>query len=101
MARKKDYSDAPHFNLIRENETIEIDSVFQFTGGFEELNLFINACGAANCTVKFLNENITAEPGASRLILNIYASIAGDPRMAEQYMVYLMKLGRGEIRPLD
>lgn len=101
MARKKDYSDVPHFNLIRENETIEIDSIFQFKGGFPELNSFLNACTALNCTVKFLNENLTAEPGSGRLIMNMYAAIASEPEIAERYMIYLMKLGRGEIRPLE
>lgn len=101
MARKKDYSDVPHFSLIRENETIEIDSIFQFKGGLPELTPFLNACTAMNCTVKFLNEGLIAEPGQGRLMLNLYVAIASDPEIAERYMIYLMKLGRGEIRPLD
>ena len=99
MARNNN-SSAPHSELIRKGETIEIDSVFQFRNGFEELNSFLNACSVANCTVKFLNENITAVPGESRMLLTIYATIAADPKIAEDYMLYLMKLNRGEIRQL-
>ncbi len=97
----KDYSDVPHYGLIRDNETIEIDSVFQFKGGFQELNLFLNACMARNCTVHFLNEDLTAEPGGNRLTLNLYATVASDPELAERYLIYLLKLNRGEIKPLD
>lgn len=101
MARKKDYSDVPHFNLIRENETIEIDSVFQFKGGYPEMHSFLNACQDLNCTVHFDNEDLTVSPGENRLMVNTYAAMAVDPRMMENYMIYLMKLGRGEIRPLE
>ena len=97
----KDYSNIPHSGLIRDNETIEIDSVFQFKGGLPELDPFLNACNARNCTVRFLNENITVAPGESRMVVNIYASVASDPKLAEHFMVYLMKQNRGEIRPLD
>lgn len=90
----------PHENLIVQDSTIEIDSIFQFTGGFPELNQFLNACATKNCTVFFANEHLTAAPGCDRLILNIYASIAADPRIAESYITYLMKLGRGEIHPI-
>ena len=100
MARK-DYSDVSHYNLIRKDETIEIDSIFQFKGGFTEITEFLNACTAMNCTVKFLNEDITAAPGCNRLVLNVYAAIAEDPKIAEQYILYLMKLNRGQIAPLD
>lgn len=97
----KDDSDIPHFSLIRKNETIEIDSVFQFKGGLAELTPFLNACAARNCTVKFLNERITVAPGDNRMTVNIYSTVAGDPKLAEDYMIYLIKLNRGEIRPLD
>ena len=100
MARK-DYSNVPHFSLIRKDETIEIDSIFQFKGGFTEITEFLNACTAMNCTVKFLNEGITATPGCNRIMFNVYATIAEDPKIAEHYMTYLLKLNRGQITPLE
>lgn len=84
----------PHYELIKENETIELFSVFDFTGGAEELFPFLYACRELNCTVVFENEGITHKPDddnkmEQQLILSIYATIAAEPKIANDYIRYL------------
>ena len=86
--------DVPHYDLIKENETIELFSVFDFTGGAEELFPFLYACRELNCTVVFKNEGITHKPDndediGQQLILSVYASIAAEPKIANDYIRYL------------
>lgn len=86
--------DLPHFDLMRENETIEMFSVFDFTGGAEELFPFLYGCKHLNCTVVFKNEDITVRPSGDEtsyqnLLLSFYAMIAKEPKIANDYIRYL------------
>ncbi len=86
------YDDVPHANIIRDNETIHIDSIFMFTGGAVELFSFLCVCKHRNCTVVFDNEDITVPPKHDTLssaILTLYISLRENPKPAEDYLRYL------------
>ena len=67
-----------------------------FKKGYEELFPFLYACEEFNCTVYFENEDITVIPNndnsATRLLLTIYTAIASNPKIANDYLRYLMNL---------
>lgn len=94
----------PHFHLIKKDEMIKLRSIFDFTGGCEELFSFLYACKKINCTVHFVNEDIVVEPDSDEIEdmrLAIYVSLAVDPKMAEDYARYVFKyIGTGERRPM-
>ena len=86
------YKDVPHFENIVEKGTLNIPSVFVFKGGCMELFPFLAACREFNCTVFFENENITVLPendNFDNMVLSIYAAIAQNPKIAEDYIRYL------------
>lgn len=92
MERHNRFKDIPHFNLIRENGTITIPSVFMFKGGCQELFSFLAACAEYNCTVFFNNEDIEVSPSydtAIQLKLITYMSIVESPKIANDYMRFL------------
>jgi hypothetical protein len=66
-----------------------------FKGGSEELFPFLLACDEYNCSVYFENEKISyekkplTENGMANVELAIYASIANDPKMVNDYIRYL------------
>ena len=100
MDKYERYKNVPHFDLIRENETIVIPSIFQFKGGCTELFSFGMACKEFNCTVRFDNENLTMKPdgsGTPSILLSFYGIIAEDSRIATDYMEYLIKVAKGEM----
>ena len=90
---KPDYKDVPHGELIKENETVTLFSVFDFAGGAEELFPFLYGCKQLNCTVVFENEGVTVRPdgddGLQNLLLSFYAMIAKEPKIANDYINYL------------
>ena len=89
---KPDYKDVPRGELIKENETVTLFSVFDFTGGAEELFPFLYGCKQMNCTVLFKNEDITVAPDSGceqNLVLSFYAAVAKEPKIVKDYINYL------------
>lgn len=87
----------PHDEIIIENGTISIPSIFMFNGGADELFPFLHKCREKKCTVRFLNEDITVKPDGDsyqNVILSIYVTIAAEPKMAHQYIRYLLNLDK-------
>lgn len=100
MDKYERYKNVPHFDLIQENETITIPSIFQFKGGCTELFSFRQACKDFNCTVIFDNENLIMKPdgtGSHSALLSMCALIAEEPKIAEDYIQYLTKVSTGEM----
>lgn len=97
MKKKMELLDVPHKELIRENETITLFSIFDFKGGAEELFPFLLGCKNANCDVVFENEGITVYADrekndiAQDLMLSLYALIAKEPKVVTDYMNYMAK----------
>lgn len=92
MDKYERYKDVPHFDLIEQDKTITIFSIFQFTGGAIELFPFLKACEEYNCAVLFENEEIFIKPNypiEDNIRLSIYASIAENPKIANDYIRYL------------
>lgn len=93
MKKKMELLDVPHKELIRENETVTLFSVFDFAGGAEELFPFLYGCKQLNCTVVFENEGITVHPDGDddmqNLLLSFYAAVAKEPKIAKDYINYL------------
>lgn len=90
---KPNFKEVPRGELIRENETIKLFSVFDFNGGAEELFSFLFGCKQLNCTVVFENEGITVRPDGDddmqNLLLSFYAAVAKEPKIAKDYINYL------------
>lgn len=90
---KTEYKGIPHSELVKENETITLFSVFDFKGGVGELFPFLYVCRELNCTVVFENEGIKVSPddrgSMQNIQLSIYATIASEPKIANDYIKYL------------
>lgn len=91
---KPNFKEVPRGELIKENETITLFSIFDFNGGAEELFPFLYGCKKLKCTVVFENENITVKPcdeneAHQNLLLSFYAMIAKEPKIANDYIRYL------------
>lgn len=69
-------------------------SVFDFTGGPIELFSFLREQQHAGATVVFENEGIVVPPGGAspteNLFLALYASVAENPKIVEDYTRYLV-----------
>ena len=88
---------AHHEEVIKENETTVIPSIFMFKGGSEELFPFVHVCKEKNSTLYFENEDITIKPDAdvySNIPLTFYGTIAAYPNVAIQYMRYMMNIDK-------
>lgn len=87
----KRYDNVPHRDLIVHNGRVSIPSIFMFKGGCDELFPFLYACEKENCVVVFENENITvnSQGAFENLILSIYASIAQNHKVGDDYIRYL------------
>lgn len=89
------FSNLQYHNLIKEDQTIELRSIFDFKGGSEELFPFLYGCEKKNCTVIFKNESIVVKPkdenkALQSIQLSLYALIAKEPKIVEEYVRYLM-----------
>lgn len=93
MDRYERCKDIPHFDIIQENETIYIPSLFMFKKGCTELFSFLFACEQYNCTVIFENEDIKISPQDDNSFLKtelaMYATIAENPKVVSDYISYL------------
>lgn len=90
----KKYKDVPHSELICTNGIVHIPSIFMFTGGCDELFPFLYACEKEKCVVVFDNEKITVNQNGvyENIILSIYASIAENHKVGDDYLRYLGNL---------
>lgn len=91
------WNDVPHNDVIVENETVTVPSIFMFTGGPEELFPFLIGCREKNCTVWFENEDITVAPkedSYQNVLLSLYATLAATPSIPTQYMRYVFNLDK-------
>lgn len=90
--------DLPYADFVKDNETITLRSIFDFTGGCDELFLFLYACEQRNCTVFFKNEEIVVAPKDKdqtniNLLLSMYATLgAKNSKIAKDYIRYLCKI---------
>lgn len=92
--RYENYKDTPHFDLVKENETVVLPSVFDFKGGFSEIYPFLHVCEVYNCTVIFENEDIIMEPKgdiANKVKLSVYAMLIENPKPFDDYIRYIYK----------
>ena len=107
MTKYEKYKEVPHFDLIKEDDTISISSIFMFKDN-QELYPFLAACEAYNCTVCFDNENLTVPPNAdtvTRVKLIAYASVVSCREIGDAYVRYLGNLAKmqwvdGEHEPI-
>lgn len=87
-------------SLIKDCGTIHLRSVFDFTGGAEDIFSFIYECRKRKCDVVFVNENIKVkhcedynEKIKTDIILSIYAALAkGDSEITEAVHRYFFCL---------
>ena len=95
MLSEKQIKELPHHELIEENKTIILRSVFDFKGGNEELFPFLLGCEQKNCTVVFKNEDITVCPkermgdGGQNMLLSFYMLLGQNTKIATDYLRYL------------
>lgn len=89
------YKNIPHFDLIKENGTLTIPSVFMFDE-FDEFFAFLHVCKVLNCTVIFENENFTTDPKEDdsfyHLKLSIYMTIKNCKNAVGDYFRYLTNI---------
>lgn len=88
------YKDVPHFDLIRENESVVVPSIFMFES-HDELYPFLAACEAFNCTVFFENEKLIIPPKAdveTKIKLFCYAAVMNCREIGDAYVRYLGNL---------
>lgn len=87
------YNTVPHIDLIIENGSITLPSIFMFEKDATGLFLFINCCRENNCVVTFENENLTIDPKGrvsnTNMVLQGYMNIISNPKFAEDYIKYL------------
>lgn len=90
MDKTKRFSDVPYFEIIKENGSVHIDSIFMFKGGCTELFSFLAACRETSCTVFFDNEELKVDPKEDNpvqsFVLSLYAHIAEHPKIEYEYM---------------
>ena len=93
MKNHERYSTVPHIDLIVEDGSITIPSIFMFGKDATGLFLFINCCRENNCIVTFENESLTIDPKEevrnTNMVLQGYMSILSMPKIAEDYIKYL------------
>ena len=92
---------SPHYDLVVENETINLRSIFDFDKGPEELFAFLFVCEQKNCTVKFENEEITVSPidqdnpVHQKIMLSLYSWVAFNHKIVDDYNRYVELCKKG------
>lgn len=107
MTKYERYKNFPHFDLIRENESIVIPSLFMFKDN-DELYPFLAACEEFNCTVFFENEKLIIRPNEdwlNKFELFCYTVVMNCRKIGDDYVRYLgnlakMKWVQGEHEPI-
>ena len=92
MKNQDKFRNIPHGELIVENGSITIPSIFMFST-ITEMQNFLHSCKALNCTVNFKNEGLLINPGDHDGILSArlagYGAIIVNPKLAHDYIRYL------------
>ena len=91
MKNQERYKNVPHGELIVENGSITIPSIFMFATN-TEMQDFLHSCKMLKCTVCFENEGIIIPPaddGITAARLASYGSVMIFPKTAEDYIKYL------------
>ena len=91
MKNQDKYKNIPHGELIVENGSITIPSIFMFDSIIEMKN-FLHSCKMLNCIVRFENEDMIITPtddGVMDAKLASYGCIINFPKAAEDYIKYL------------
>lgn len=107
LTRYDMYRDVPYFNLIRENETVVIPSIFMFAS-CDELYPFLAACEEYNSTVIFENEQLTVPPKDDinkKIEVFAYVTVLTCRKIGDDYVRYLGNLAKmnwvdGEHEPI-
>ena len=87
------YKNIPHGELIVENGSITIPSIFMFDS-ITEMKNFVHSCRMLKCTVHFENEDMTVTPNDDGVIdtrLTSYGCVINFPKSAEDYIKYLFR----------
>ena len=96
MTKYERYKNFPHFELIRENESITIPSIFMFESN-DEFYPFLAACADYNCTVYFENEQLMIPPKHTTektLEVLCYTTIMNYRKIGDDYVRYLGNLAK-------
>ena len=91
MKNQDKYKNVPHGELIVENGSITIPSIFMFNSIIEMKN-FLHCCKMLNCIVRFENEDMIITPtddGVMDAKLASYGCVINFPKAAEDYIKYL------------
>ena len=92
MKNQDKYRNVPHGELIVENGSITIPSIFMFET-ISQVQSFLHSCKMLNCSVTFENEGLTASPDnyESTMVYYLagYGGIMARPKFAEDYIKYL------------
>ena len=92
MKNQDKYKNIPHGELIVENGSITIPSIFMFET-ITQVQSFLHSCKMLNCTVRFENEGMIATPDNYESTISYqligYGGIMAQPKFAEDYMKYL------------
>ena len=92
MKTQEKYRNVPHGELIVENGTIVIPSIFMFET-ITQVQSFLHSCKMLNCTVIFQNEDMTVAPANHDAFTSYYlvgyGGIMAHPKFAEDYINYL------------
>lgn len=92
MKNQDKYRNVPHGELIVENGSITIPSIFMFET-ITQVQSFIHSCKMLNCIVRFENEDMTVTPADVDTFvcyyLAGYGGIMARPKFAEDYIKYL------------
>ena len=93
MKTQEKYKNIPHGELIKENGSITIPSIFMFNS-IIEMKDFVHSCRMLKCTVYFKNEDMTVTPVDDGIIdtrLTSYGCVINFPKAAEDYIKYLFR----------
>ena len=94
MKNQDKYKNIPHGELIVENGSITIPSIFMFET-ISQVQSFLHSCKMLNCSVIFENEGLTASPDnyESTMVYYLagYGGIMARPKFAEDYIKYLFR----------
>lgn len=92
MKNQDKYKNIPHGELIVENGSITIPSIFMFET-ISQVQSFLHSCKVLNCSVTFENEGLTASPDNYESTMSYYlvgyGGIMARPKFAEDYIKYL------------
>ena len=89
----------PHGELIVPHGHLVLRSLYQFDD-CAEVYAFLHGCKRADCSVCFLNENISVDNSGNMsvpdFVISVYMSLKENPKLVESYLRFLVKAGSKE-----